>query len=411
MKPTVLAFCSLADLVDWTHADSPSSQCAYLVKLGSPCRFRISCETSNRTKLVVQKYLDVLIGPSETSRESVPQFKFLQELATIQLCNNHKKHHSHAIGQWLNEFTANQASIIVGLAKYYNLGINDTVSGESQNSDDEDDEKDLNLTEEEDTSGEDEEEISVLARQTSSPLTSSMYHTSILATDEIAKDVTCLLQKPIDLKSNDAKPGWIYVISPLAMPGTFKVGYTLKQPQQDRFLKHKQCHGEFEVLIEKLVPHAHRVEQLLLKEFYNQELRKKCENPKCFRVHREILGVDQEILLRCLEKWIEFVESRPYSKQGVLTKKAKEHLPPPALKSYLGCKPTSRRSTGSTPKNKGGSQSSLNTPSKTNLKVPTSAQKDMRAHYTEPDQDDSEISSMIANFHLTPSKSERHSSP
>ncbi|KAJ5392237.1 hypothetical protein N7509_007727 [Penicillium cosmopolitanum] len=195
-------------------------------------------ETSNNAKLVVQKYLDILIGPSETSRESVPQFKFLQELATIQLCNNHKKHHSHAIGQWLNEFTANQASIIVGLAKYYNLEIDDTVSGESQNSDDEDDEKNLNVTEEEDTSEEDEEEEkSILASQFSSSLTSSIYHTSILAADEVAKDVTCLLQKPIDMKSNDAKPGWIYVISPLAMPGTFKVGYTLKPPPAGPFSK------------------------------------------------------------------------------------------------------------------------------------------------------------------------------
>ncbi|CAI7585775.1 unnamed protein product [Penicillium manginii] len=403
MKSTVLTFCSLADLVDRTHSDSPFSQCAYLVQLGSPCKFRMRHETSNQAKLVVEKYLDILIGPSETSKESIPQFRFLQELATIQLCNKHKKHHSHVIGQWLNEFTAKQASIILRLAKYYNLRIEDTVIGESQESDDEDDEQNLNVTEEGDTLEEDDEEISIVASQSSSSLI-FIRRTAIRAEDEVAKSVTRLLQQPIEKESQNSNSGWIYIISPLAMPGKFKVGHTTqKDPQLRRFPDHKRCHGEFKVLVTKLVPYAFRVEQLILKELYNQQLGKK--------FHREIVGVDQEILLRCFEKWVEFVESCPYSNLGVLTKEAKEALPRPALKIHLSSKPTSRRSTGSTPRNKEGSQSSPSTPSKTNLKVPTSAQKNMRAHYTEPDQDDSGLSSMIANLHLTPSKSERDSSP
>lgn len=192
MKPIVLTFCSLAELVDWTHADSPS-QCAYIVRAGSPCKGWMNRGTSSQAKLVIEKYLDILIGPSETYAESIPQFEFLQELATIQLCTNHKKHHSHAIGQWLNEYTAQQVSIIARLTEYYNLGVDDISHGESEDSEDADDEQNTS----EDTL--EEEDISTISSQSSSSLTSTFVrHTSILAEDEVAKDVTWLLQQPIE---------------------------------------------------------------------------------------------------------------------------------------------------------------------------------------------------------------------
>lgn len=357
--------------------------------------------TSNQAKLVIEKYLDILIGPSETYAKSIPQFGFLQELATIQLCNNHKKHHSHAIEQWLSEYAAKQASIITRLTEYYNLGIDDSYSGESEDSEDADDEQNTSISEEDTL----EEGISTISSQSSSSLTFMRRTPAILAEDEVAKDVTWLLQQPIEKRCK--KSGWIYIISPFEMSGNFKVGHTIEHhPQLERFIQHKKCYGEFKVLVTKLIPYAYRVEQLLLKELFNHQLQKRCL--PCSKVHREILDVDQEILLRCLEKWIGFSESFPYSKQGVLTTKAKEDLPRPALKSYLGCKPTPRRSTGSTPKKKGGSQGAQSTPSSGNFKVSTSTAKDIGVFSTELKQH--KLCSKMAEIQITPSKSENNGS-
>ncbi|KAF9889439.1 hypothetical protein FE257_007341 [Aspergillus nanangensis] len=407
-------FCSLAQLLEWTHVDPPSPQCAYLVRAGSPCKGWMSRKISDQARSLVAEHLDLLTAVSEGWTKA-----FFQKLATIHLCNNHKKHDFHAIEQWLGEFTTGRDTIIDKLEEYYNLDMDDTRTGESEdNADDvessgidsEESDEEQSVSEEEDISDEEdasdeEESVSASSSQFEAPI-GLLRYTYTIAEDEVAKDVTHLLEQPVKGKSQP--PGYIYVIRPIGLLGKLKVGYTTSHsPQVERFRMHQKCHQEFEEVTKRLAPYAYRVEQLLLREFSNKHytLENACQS--CGTYHRELLDVDEDTLLRCLEKWIGFVESCPYNKKGNLTKEAKERLPRPALKSYLGCKPTRhRRSPGVTPTKKRASQGSqIVSPPGVGFRVPTSATKYLNVHETELNHDD--LCAAVEGLQLTPSRHRR----
>lgn len=404
-------FCSLAELVDWTHADSPSPQCAYLVKAGSPCKIWMSRKISNEARSVVAKHLGIFTEPSDECTDASPCSLFFKNLATIHLCNSHKKHVPQAIAQWLNELTEKRDSIIAKLKEYYKLGIDDTHTGENADFAD-----GLDLSGNQphgDKAGSDDEKgaseggegVSTLSSQSSLPI-GLIRHTLTITKDEVAKDVTCLLESAIETKSKS--PGWIYAICPLDLPGIVKVGFTAEPPHLQRFQDHKKCHREFDILMTKLVPYAYRVEQLVLTEFSNKhyELENGCQNPRCKGTyHKELLDVDRNRLLRCLKKWISFVESYPYNKEGQFTKEAKERLPRPALTSYLGFKKPirGRTSRSTTPKKKSGNQGSPITPPPiADFTTPTSTTKYSRVNEVELNQDG--LCAAVEDLQFTPSR-------
>jgi hypothetical protein len=110
------------------------------------------------------------------------------------------------------------------------------------------------------------------------------------------------------------------------------------------------------------IPYAYRVEQLVLAELsrVHCELATKCA--KCDNAHREWLQIDQETLLKTVNKWIEFVNTDPYSPQGKLRRKAV--LPLPALSRRR------RPSSNATPTKKGKGKSSQTPPPDPRFKAP-----------------------------------------
>lgn len=457
MKSSSPIFCSLEDLIDWIHDDSILPKCAYLVKGDSQCRGWMSVLNSNGAQSVIAKHLDILTGLSSGLTVARTRSQVFQKLAEKVLCGSHKKHHSQAAAQWRHELRSERISIIAKLGEYYNYGVDDSSTEDSSEDTDENDqsvfysarewgqeqspseledaseedeaydeqdasEEDLvseeedeseNASEEDDRveeriSPEKEDGVSNLSCQPSSPARVRQ-HRPTIPEDEVAKEVTLLLKKPAKCKSE--KAGWIYVIHPPKLPGMFKVGFTGK-PLEHRFTKHMECHPEFEVITTRLIPHAYRVEQLILKEFSNNhwELENGC--PKCNGAfHRELLDVDEKTLLESLEKWITFVETNPYNKSGNLTKEAKKDLPRPASQCYLKCKPsclwTPLRSSA---KKKPESQDFQVTPLPgPNFKRPTSTAKIPRADEVEIDSDidSDDLRSRMEGLQVTPCKPKR----
>ncbi|KAJ5085021.1 hypothetical protein N7532_009792 [Penicillium argentinense] len=402
------AFRSLAELFDQTYADTNSPQCPYIVRTGGPCRNWMSLKVSEKTKSIVAEYLGIFTGSFRESTNAAPPFQFFQMIANINLCKNHKKHANHATEQWLNEFTEERSSIIGKLKEYCSLGSHDTHAGENGDYADEIDSSankpycDNGGSDDEKRPSEGREGVSTLSSQSSSPI-GVLRRSATLAEEEVGKKLTCLLEKRAE--GNSQKPGWIYALRPLNLPGKVKIGYTLETPRFQRLQYHKRCtsFGDYEVLIAELIPHAYRVEQLVLTEFSNEhyQLENRCKS--CEAIHKELLDIDSEKLLTCLRKWIDFVKSSPYNKEGQLTKEAKDNIPLPAKSEFLGYKPKrGRTSRGTTPKKKSGGQDSQ-TPPPSKLDF-TATTKNSTVHGAELSQDQDEICSALENLQLTPSK-------
>lgn len=389
--PSLPTFCSLAELAGWTHADTPP-QCAYIVTTGGQCKRQMSLKTPDEAKSIIAQNLEIFTAPSGKHNDASRLFELLLNLANIHLCGLHKKYNTNAISQWLKDFAEQKASITAKVKECYNPGTDHADTGEIG---------DGNGRDSDDSASGAEAAASKPSSQFSSP-TGLLRRTLTISKSEVAQDVTSLLERPLEKKSSP--PGWIYAVCPADLPGKIKVGFTGIHPEQERFVHHRRCYREIEVLTEELVPHAHRVEQLLLTEFSNKHhmLENACQ--KCDTCHMELLDIDKETLLSCLEKWISFVKTRPYNNEGRLKQEAKERLPLPASKSYLGCKSTRRKMiTSPTPKKKRGiKESSISSLPGLNFTSSPSTTKHSRVHEVDLDQHD--LCVAVINLNLTPSR-------
>lgn len=339
------------------------------------------------------------------------RFQLFEDLAAIHLCSRHGKYSLQATKQWLDEFSAKRTSIISTLEDYYSLECSYMCSEDEIEEEYEDaGESSFEFNgqkqdpDEEPEAYEDEEGVSMLSSQSSfSPRV--MRRAPTMQEDEVAKDVTWLLEQP--LEGNSKIPGWIYIISPPNLPGILKVGYTKALPDLNRFGDHKKCYGNYQVIATILTPYAYRVEQLLLAEFQNNHFTLKGGCHNCRASHRELLNIDKESLLRSLDKWKDFVESSPYNSSGKLKPEARERIPRPALKSYLGYKGRRRpflRSPASGKKGGTQSQDSQITPPPPHLSFesPTSTTKSISVNEVELSPDD--LCRAMEEVQLTPSK-------
>ncbi|CAI7565703.1 unnamed protein product [Penicillium bialowiezense] len=305
-------FCSLAELAVWTPSDTPSPQCAYIVSTGYPCKSRMNRKASHEAKSVVLENLGIFTAPSGGYTDASRLFKFLQSLANIHLCHIHRKHNSQATAQWLDDFREKRAFITAKLEESYKTGIGHTRAGESGDEKDEFDSSDMRTSSDENGSDDEEslfiqkQDVSRLSGHSSSPIR-VVRPTLTFSESEVAKAVSCLLERPIENKSKEH--GHIYVIRPVDLHGKLKVGFSIKHPEISRFRKHEKCYRKFEILMTKLIPYAYRVEQLVLTELFNKRCAFDCQ--KCESTHKELLDIDKESLLKCLDKWSSFVESRP----------------------------------------------------------------------------------------------------
>ncbi|KAJ5337205.1 uncharacterized protein N7506_005227 [Penicillium brevicompactum] len=280
----------------------------------------MSHKTPDEARSIVAQNLEIFTAPSVKHSDAARLFELLLNLANIHLCGLHKKCNSDAIAQWLKDFAEQKASITAKVKECYNLRTDHAHTGESG---------DDNGRGSDDRASGAEAAASKPSSQLSSP-TGLLRRTLTIPKSQVAQDVTNLLEKPVEKTSSP--PGWIYAVCPVDLPGKIKVGFTGKHPELERFVYHRRCYREIEVLTMELVPYANRVEQLLLTEFSNKHhmLENACQ--ECDTCHMELLDIDKETLLGCLEKWISFVKTCPYNSQGRLTKEAKERLPLPASK-------------------------------------------------------------------------------
>ncbi|CAL5873445.1 uncharacterized protein PFLUO_LOCUS7724 [Penicillium psychrofluorescens] len=304
----------------------------------------------------------------------------------------------------MDEFNASRTSIISKLAEYYGSETGDTITKEESEEDGDGSVFWSCESDGEKNASEAEEGVSTLSSQSSISI-AAIRRTLTLKEDEVAKEVTLFLERGVTRSSDDN--GYIYILCFSNLPGKFKVGFTKKAPES-RIKVHKNCYGTLKVIATtEKIPHPYQVEQLLLKEFSNKQYKLKEGCQKCMVFHRELLDVDKETLLRSLEKWTHFVRSNPYGKTGRLTTNAKENLPLPALRSYLGYKPTRRRkSAGPTPKKKGGGQDSQITllpASKFKSATPTTKSFGVDEIELHPDG----LLSALDKLQLTPSVSRR----
>ena len=330
--PSIPTFCDLKELVDSIQDNLPPPKCAFL-KDKRQCKMKINGTTVAEAKMVVNEYRGILTTSSGKSIDTSLQ-NILQEIATKCLCRVHNKYDASAKEQWLKELSAHTVITAHSPEPEY-----DSYS------------EGVDLYDEPNIS-EEREDVTILPSQSAS-LIKTARRTLTMTEDDMARDVTCLLAQPATGQSKGN--GFIYAVSFSRLPGKFKVGFSSEKPEHGRLSEHELCYGEYDILMTKLIPNVYRVEQLVLTEFTNKhyKLKDACQRHKPEIRHRELLAVEKEDLLETLDKWIKFIESEPYSKEGNLTDKAKERLPLPALKSYLDCKPTRRRiSTGLTPRKK-----------------------------------------------------------
>ncbi|KAJ5893819.1 hypothetical protein N7495_005510 [Penicillium taxi] len=231
----------------------------------------------------------------------VDNSKTLDDLSNVLACSRHLKKAPQAKTQWYAELKENEVErqISSKLDKFKHLNKPDApsnISGDSVSS-------------------------------TQVPILEFVHFTP-----SVADVITDLLCKKLERK--DMAQGWIYVFSSTITPsGMLKIGFSGRDPTTSRFRAHKSCYHDVHMVeIQSDVPHAYRVEQLVLKELspYRRRMREPCLH--CTFYHGEWLQIEQQKLLKTLNKWIKFVKSEPYDSDGNLIADTK--LPPPALKQY-----------------------------------------------------------------------------
>ncbi|KAJ5174682.1 uncharacterized protein N7482_000559 [Penicillium canariense] len=369
MESLVTTFFSLAELVDWDHGAPASIECAYRKDDQSRCKGRIARDNLILAGLQFASHFEIFTGASGGCAPESPQFKILQNLASIYICHFHKKHESQAIEQWRKE-----------------LDVRGNSTG---------------IKPDEEENPFEEEGVSVLSNQ-SLPI-KTLRRAMTMEDEAVAKNVTWLLKQPLD-GPRSQKSGYIYVISPPGLSGMFKIGYTLEHPKLGRLDKHNDCYGVTKPIATEYTQYAYRVEQLLLAEFSNNHHQLEVRCQKCDYSHRELLRIDQKTLIRSLKKWVAFIKLPAYDTSGLLLTEAQSGLPRPALKQFLGCERPKRGSPGGpNSTKKGESQEFYTAPLRPlDFEAPTSTKKYSEVkEVVKPD----EICSDVENLHLTPSKS------
>lgn len=332
------------------HCDPPVASCSYLVQTNlsssskSPCSQTICQENRDHAKLNFATILSVLSKNLREPSDEVLLSDILDSLANMALCLEHMLSAKKARNQWYMEL--NDGEFLFKMEATYRNFSDGNFSDEEEDSDD----------------------VEVNEKGVPVPLIQSSSFQWVLRTpdildSEVAENVTQLLESKVEgLNSNC---GWIYIFSTDA-EGMFKIGYSSRPPSLHRYARHTACYKHVVEVMTDLIPYARLVEQLVLTELASRHCRlsEKC---KCRSVHKEWLMIDQETLLRTVEKWVKFIKTYPYSPQGILRKDLP--LPSPALTSKRprgSRNSTPQKARASTPKKREGS-----TPTKREDSTPT----------------------------------------
>jgi hypothetical protein len=327
--------------LDRAQPELPIFPCAYLVRnTRSPCKTKISKKNGGSAKLQFADLFGVLNDYSGVP-DKIRLFDVLNGLPKTILCTRHAVDADQAAEQWFEELgsTAPRLSLLSKLRRFY-----EEDEGEDEG--------------EEEEEAEDEGEVSVLSTQSSS--TQFISRQADVPEDKVAQKVTSMLERT--LLPTENQPGHIYIFSSNT-PGMLKIGYSKNAPEIQRLKAHKSCYQEIDLIMSKCVPYAYRVEQLVLAELSSVHCKLATKCTKCDKFHREWLQIDQETLLKIVNKWIEFVKTHPYSPQGKLRREAV--LPLPALSRRRR-----RPSSNATPTKKGKGKSSQTPPPDPRLKAP-----------------------------------------
>jgi len=345
--------------------------------------------------------LEMLTGASGGYTEASPQFKTLQNVAKIYICDLHWKIHNYqATKQWLEELN------VLGNLKIPKL--EDDASASSDTQPKESEHKELvyeyhgaaRKPVEEERPFVEEEGGSLLSDQSALPPEfRAIRRAATMDEDAVANHVTWLVKKPLEGPLGLIL-GYVYVISPPSLPGIFKIGFTVQHPKLKRHVKHNGCYGEVDLISKAYTEYAYRVEQLLLAEFSNKHYQLEVRCQKCKHSHRELLAVDKETLLKCLKKWVEFIALPANDMSGLLLAEAQSRIPPPRSKEFFRCgRP--KRSPISAKKGDSQDPQTALAPS-LDFGAATSIKKYSEVEEGEVDLD--KLCSEVENIHLTPSK-------
>ncbi|KAJ5118323.1 Major facilitator superfamily domain general substrate transporter [Penicillium atrosanguineum] len=318
MESSKATFCSLSALLERTHCEHPKVPCSYLVQRATaPCSQKISQKNCKSASPFFPILLKIL---SQVPNEDYKFSKVVNELAKLFLCRSHLLHVKQARRQWLGELNDNKTKrhLLQRLRELYDTEAGDGSEGavSEQDESEEDDEF------EEDHDNEDlANEISVCSFESSFIFES--YHKNTTQ-EQVTRKVTALAKRPLGKISKYT--GYIYLFSTI-YPGMVKIGYSKLHPKVQRLSSHRGCYQVIDMIWEKSTSNAFRVEQFVLAELssVHGKLKEKCQ--KCKTHHREWLQIERETLERTILKWIAFVDTQPYTRQGMLKKNAV--LPPP----------------------------------------------------------------------------------
>jgi hypothetical protein len=301
MTPARIESSYLLKLVDSVYSEDCALPCAYLTGSDTLCKGRMK---NNRTGEIRQLFgklvecLDVSSGKLK-STHTVELFIVLGNIAALCVCTrSHTKHAIDAQNKWRYEMDdpATGTAISNKLLSYACY----------------------------------REEAILTNSNLDKPQEFKRRLSGAITDEQIAEKVTMLLES--DLGDKDGNMGFIYVIAHPRVKGMYKVGYTTwrKHPNDGRFVAHKRCYPELKAVISRSIPRARRFEQVILAEFSREhcELQEKCTC--CKRAHKEWLNINEETLLKSLEKWATFADNHDlYDNDGRF--KNDIDLPSPAL--------------------------------------------------------------------------------
>lgn len=301
MTPARIESSYLLKLVDSVYSQDCALPCAYLTGSDTLCKGRMKNNRTGEIKQLFGKFvecLDVSSGKLK-STHTVELFIVLGNIAALCVCTrSHTKHAIDTQKKWQFEMDdpATGTAISNKLLSYACY----------------------------------REEAILTKSNLDKPQEFKRRLSGAMTDEQIAAKVTMLLES--DLGDKDRNMGFIYVIAHPRVEGMFKVGYTTsrKHPNDGRFVSHKRCYPELKVVQSRSIPRARRFEQVILAEFSREhcELQEKCTC--CKRAHKEWLEINEETLLKSLEKWATFADNHDlYDDDGRF--KNDINLPSPAL--------------------------------------------------------------------------------
>ena len=115
------------------------------------------------------------------------------------------------------------------------------------------------------------------------------------------------------LGTKDLTPGYVYLFWDKAFFGMVKIGHTkdLAKRLKSWNAKCKHQHDYHSSVESQVVmPHVHRVEQLIHTELKGCRLRRQCEG--CGKLHKEWFEASQAHVVKVMKKWREWILQEPY---------------------------------------------------------------------------------------------------